>query len=907
MQMSPRADSNSNSRALIVLEKKPEAIEEKKLSFSFSGEGELSDNQLPATLHNVTQHPRHKTETQPLALVLRDPRFPPPGDTSLATYGPAYPLTSYTGTGSSFDAEASKSGMVRSKPAGDASEDESTLIGSVMSRQVNDLQRINALKSQGIVVNDVDMVRKVPEVFGIASSEMEPADSGPLSVEKTSKPNVWDYLDEQGDSEQDSTTLNSRVGAKRDAEASKMSRNDICMHHSSRKPQTPPTPVEARAPDPPLIPFFHWDKNKTAGMGSDVMVRQVLDEVHHRLLENNDHWRVYKRGSEITLEDLQTSTIDSLYAPSSDNIRDSILDFRSKTSNTRKHGLFNAVKFLVKLFIPLNFEHDMTKKLWGAMNKICQTLDGILNSTSEDSFIAFQTQDYTDDRDLIECLRIPDLQRPMRNCARCQSRFMTLEEGLRHLDEEHFASNIGIDSEYSAETRQLYLRTAFQIETEARLNAFLSLIEGCTKAFMELGKNAEDMLVGTLRLGDHVETQGGYPIIESLVKVFEHFTIILVFSADFMAKADKTMRTDRQRALDCGKFAIKLRGSLNQIIRRAQKDLDQARRDIILASNTDYGTETLASIGPEFMIALVSNGLFFRRLENASGKSSGKDSSAPISDRDKTTIDASELYKRYANKLQLQVNQRPQKRLLPDIYALEEELEILQKVVHWQMKFCHDFYRVLDPESYRITTKTRLSHFNHERRYLHRTIDRLKVRSAEFTSLLVRSARLRDQLQQSIEIEEESHGNAIRVFTFVTLFFLPLSFVTSFFGMNTVDIRDSDQTQAIFWIASIPTTAVVLGLAYIYGYKWESWQDRRRSAGYARRIKERGNRALRSAAALADSAGLWGSSANDLEKGGMTRRETDMSVLSQNPVRKERGKHVRFWESRSDNDDNARL
>ncbi|KAI0152977.1 hypothetical protein GGR57DRAFT_153163 [Xylariaceae sp. FL1272] len=771
MRMNPRCHSSNSSRALIVLEKKPEAVGEKKLGFLGSDE-EPFDTQQSATLHNTTQYQEHVTETRPPASALQDPRLPPQADASLATYEPAYPLTSYTGT--AVGSKVGKGGMMRSKPTGDTSEDESTLIGSVMSRQENDSRRINALKSQGIVVNDVDMVSKAPEVLGFVPSKTEPAVPGPMLIGKTSKPNVWDYLDEQGDSEEDS----SRDRAGCDARASKVSHDDTnILQHPSREsqaPATPVSPVEARAHDPPLVPFFHWDKNKTAEecRGSDVMVRQVLDEIHHRLFEHNDHWRIYKRGSDLTLEDLQTPSKGSLFSPPSDTVADPILNFRSTSSSRRKHELFDAIKFLVEMFIPPNFEHDTTKKIWGAMNKICQTLDGILNSTNEESFIIFQTQDYTNDKDLVEALRIPALKRPMKDCSRCQSRFMTLEEGLRHLNEEHFEHNV--ENGLEAETRGLYLRTTFQIEIEARVNAFLSLIEGCTKTFQEVGKTAKDMLDGTVKSADHVETKGYYPVVESLVRVFEHIVIILVFSADFMAKADKTMRTDRKRALDCGRFATKLRGSLNQIIRKAQKDLDQAKRDIILASNTDYDNDKLASIGPEFMVALVSNGLFFRRLDNASAKSSGEDSRAATSERDRTTIDASELYKRYANKLQLQVNQRPQKRLLPDIYAFEEEVEILQKVIDWQMKFCHDFYRVLDPNSYKITTKTRISHFNEERRYLHKTIDRLKVRSTEFTGLLVRSARLRDQLQQSIEIEEESHGNAIRVFTFVTLFFLPL-------------------------------------------------------------------------------------------------------------------------------------
>ncbi|KAI0542731.1 hypothetical protein GGR58DRAFT_496837 [Xylaria digitata] len=88
---------------------------------------------------------------------------------------------------------------------------------------------------------------------------------------------------------------------------------------------------------------------------------------------------------------------------------------------------------------------------------------------------------------------------------------------------------------------------------------------------------------------------------------------------------------------------------------------------------------------------------------------------APSNDGTETKyVDVSGMYKRYTNELQLQVNRRPQKRLLPDIYALEEELDTLLRLNHWQQKFCHDFLRVLDPASYRITTKARISKFRTE-------------------------------------------------------------------------------------------------------------------------------------------------------------------------------------------------
>lgn len=73
-------------------------------------------------------------------------------------------------------------------------------------------------------------------------------------------------------------------------------------------------------------------------------------------------------------------------------------------------------------------------------------------------------------------------------------------------------------------------------------------------------------------------------------------------------------------------------------------------------------------------------------------------------------------------------------------------------------------------------------------------------------------------LWYNIEIAEEGQSKAILVFTLVTIIFLPLSFVTSFFGMNTSDIRDIDNSQVIFWIVAIPLTIVVGGLSLLVAY-----------------------------------------------------------------------------------------
>lgn len=54
----------------------------------------------------------------------------------------------------------------------------------------------------------------------------------------------------------------------------------------------------------------------------------------------------------------------------------------------------------------------------------------------------------------------------------------------------------------------------------------------------------------------------------------------------------------------------------------------------------------------------------------------------------------------------------------------------------------------------------------------------------------------------SIPIDSESYEINVltnQLFIIVTIIFLPLSFVSSFFGMNTSDIRNINDSQKVFW------------------------------------------------------------------------------------------------------------
>ncbi|KAK4085052.1 uncharacterized protein Triagg1_42 [Trichoderma aggressivum f. europaeum] len=183
------------------------------------------------------------------------------------------------------------------------------------------------------------------------------------------------------------------------------------------------------------------------------------------------------------------------------------------------------------------------------------------------------------------------------------------------------------------------------------------------------------------------------------------------------------------------------------------------------------------------------------------------------------------LYKHYASELQYRANQRPQKRVFLNIRNLEEELDGLDSLLSNQRECLHKFAKSISPDTLRLTTMTRVGQNRVEKAYQDNHTRQLDMRIQEVQNMKTRSRFLEEQVKQDIEIMEEDHGKAIRVFTIVTLFFLPMSFVSSFMGMNTADVRDMHYKQGLFWVTGIPVTLFVLTLACIYGYKGDEICD----------------------------------------------------------------------------------
>lgn len=132
---------------------------------------------------------------------------------------------------------------------------------------------------------------------------------------------------------------------------------------------------------------------------------------------------------------------------------------------------------------------------------------------------------------------------------------------------------------------------------------------------------------------------------------------------------------------------------------------------------------------------------------------------------------------------------------------------------------------MLDDATYEKMMPSRQSMFPYERVLLGACLENLDLIMEDYEDLIRRCGPLASRTKQSLEINEEDHGKAIMVFTVVTVIFLPLSFATSYLGMNTADIRDMDQKQSLFWTIAIPLTFVTVGACLLIGYNGEEIRD----------------------------------------------------------------------------------
>lgn len=212
-------------------------------------------------------------------------------------------------------------------------------------------------------------------------------------------------------------------------------------------------------------------------------------------------------------------------------------------------------------------------------------------------------------------------------------------------------------------------------------------------------------------------------------------------------------------------------------------------------------------------------------------------------------LPCTDRYAGYLGQLQYRLHRTPSTKLVMDLIACQEELNIVIQITEQQVEMLQELDALL--AEYQSEEGTALpspaSHRPHsshhtygyygnldntpavQRRATYRqlsastlsdplaqVLDNLTRELTDLRDLRDNTDRLVTRTIQLVNIRLEDHGKAILVFTVVTIVFLPLNFVSSFFGMNFHDIRNMAQTQWLFWaVALCVTAAVVAGSVFI--------------------------------------------------------------------------------------------
>ncbi|KAF2744715.1 hypothetical protein M011DRAFT_164948 [Sporormia fimetaria CBS 119925] len=207
------------------------------------------------------------------------------------------------------------------------------------------------------------------------------------------------------------------------------------------------------------------------------------------------------------------------------------------------------------------------------------------------------------------------------------------------------------------------------------------------------------------------------------------------------------------------------------------------------------------------------------------------------------TLCLTDRYAGYLSHLQYRLHRSPSTRLVMDLLQVQEELNIVVQIMDQQIGLVtavQELLRTCSSETSRrrpsvaysdLTTSSRdfsipgTTSFRYRRLSLTpfstpaaQLLSTLQREHVDLVALRENSNALFNRTIQLVNIRLEDHGKAILVFTIVTIVFLPLSFVSSFFGMNFSDIRDMAATQEQFWKVAVGLTCGTVGAALLFAF-----------------------------------------------------------------------------------------
>ncbi|KAL4786485.1 hypothetical protein BJX76DRAFT_355033 [Aspergillus varians] len=478
-----------------------------------------------------------------------------------------------------------------------------------------------------------------------------------------------------------------------------------------------------------------------------------------------------------------------------------------------KSSLKRVMRSLFRLlgfFMPNVYQCDVGDRYIGAVAEVLVGIDklcGMLTNSTIDHTV----------REIVEVVDLSgandiDLRGPtdldigsfaLKDCPDCHSykQYPTRQAAIAHLHREHFPNVTLEASTYWVMSHEQRLNLAARRTGEKIL---LRLADHCST----LEQLASEIRHGVSENGTF--DKDVYKIPLSTVSAFQHLLTMVAYAATSTRHALEQRQEHNTPTSTPSTFWSALDSQETTLYGvRAERSFEKAKEEIFLMTFThddswDIGRYQAGS--PEFILLTLMADL--RGRDSANNK-----------------VDLIKVYQQHMLRLETQVAQNPHHRLLRDLRSVAQELDIIRKFTNKQRLLCANYRSLLDPASFRLTTAAREAAFKIEDEALDSLIRTLEQDATEIQLLLEEAESLARRTQSGVEVRQEDHGKAILVFTTITVIFLPLSFVTSYLGMNTVDIRDMDNRQTVFWAISLPLTLVVVTLSLYIGFKGDYLQE----------------------------------------------------------------------------------
>jgi Mg2+ and Co2+ transporter CorA len=201
--------------------------------------------------------------------------------------------------------------------------------------------------------------------------------------------------------------------------------------------------------------------------------------------------------------------------------------------------------------------------------------------------------------------------------------------------------------------------------------------------------------------------------------------------------------------------------------------------------------------------------------------------------------------------LQYGLHRSPTTKLVMDLLACQEELNIVIQITQKQLDLINEVHELTrtstsqdqhaSPSSPRrsipplslpgdppVSPRSTQNTFHHPLTAspIAKLQDNLQRELSDLQDLRDNANTLVSRTIQLVNLRMESSSKAMLVFTVVTIIFLPLNFVTSFFGMNVSDIRNMQATQSLFWLVAMCVTAGVFVASIFLAFQGGKILDR---------------------------------------------------------------------------------